>query len=639
MALVKRSALAGRKMVAPAADKGAEAPKQAPPRQIRPPRPRQMGAADRMVAATQELASGVAQSAAAAEQLRRAMEQIATAAEEASGASHESLGAIASMAGAFAQARRRAEESRVRSERLQTLLIETATQIDASVAAIELNARRQLASVEIVATLEGHVAQIQRIGSAVADISDQTNLLALNAAIEAERAGDQGRGFSVVADEVRALAQTSEASSRQVQDASANVTAQVKALADKVRSVAAVAVREAQGGRQVAQDLVALRGEIAVFVEGSQSILIAAVEAEGAAREAQKGSENVSSAAEQQSAAAAEAQRAVQQQASALEESQKTAEALSVITGEMQAGQVTAKASAEIAAAAEQLSATVQELAGASAEILAAVDQISRGAQVQASATQELSAALAQIERSAELAGRNAHDALARVETSKVSLAGARDRVVLMVAALSEALAQTRQLVDSMGELDEAARTIEKLVDSISLVSVQTTMLAVSGAVEAARVGEGGRGFATVSSDIRNLARETGTSADRVKDIVRSVQRQIAVVRIDLEQIAGLAELETQKNTEIVERLAGVEVDIEVVRAGAQEISQGSQEVMAASQQVVAGSHQIAAAADEAARAATQSATAAREQARAAEDLASVIEEIGALAEELQAQA
>ena len=604
-------------------------------RKPRAARPQRMTAAERIVSASQELASGVAESAAAAEELRRSLEQIASAAEEAAGASQESLGAIASLAAIFGQSRVRAEESRRRTEALQALLIELAAQIETSVAAIELNAQRQLASVEIAGRLEVHVGQIQQITVTVADISDQTNLLALNAAIEAERAGDDGRGFAVVADEVRALAQTAEARSRDIQQSSGEVTAEVNRLVERIRGAAEAAAREAQTGRDVASDLIALRDEAMAMVEGSQAILIAAVEAEGAAREAQKGSESVSSAAEEQSAAAAEAQRAVQQQASALEESRRAAQSLSVSTKDMDAG----GAAQEVGAAAEQLSATVQELAGAAAEILTAVDQISRGAQIQASATQQSSAALAEIERAAELSGRNSAETLERVDAAQQKIGEARARVGAMIGGVAGALTETRAMVESMDALEDAARTIEKLVDSISLIAMQTTMLAVSGAVEAARAGEGGRGFATVSSDIRSLARETNASADRVKDIVRDIQRQIALVRGDLAQIAAAAEGQTHKNRQVEERLSSVEEDMAAVRAGALEINQGSQDVLASSRQVVVGAHQIATAADESARAASQSAVAAREQSKAAEDLAGVIEEIGSLAEELQAQA
>ena len=119
--------------------------------------------------------------------------------------------------------------------------------------------------------------------------------------------------------------------------------------------------------------------------------------------------------------------------------------------------------------------------------------------------------------------------------------------------------------------LEGISRKIDKIVDGIGMVSIQTNMLAVNGSVEAARAGEFGKGFAVVSKDIRTLAQDSGENAGRIKDTVRTIQDQIGAVRGDLEQIISAAEAENQKNAAALSSLGLVETDMREIVAGNQQ--------------------------------------------------------------------
>ena len=262
-------------------------------------RVRREKAAERIGAATEQLASGVTQAAAAAEQLRRGLEQIAAAAAEASSAAEESQSAVATLQGIFAQARDLSQQSRGRTEALRTTLAEVGGQIEALVGAVRDSALRQLQAVEVVALLEGQAGAIGDITRTVGDISEQTSLLALNAAIEAARAGEHGRGFAVVADEVRAFAERTEQRARDVQTLIGTIGNEVGAIAARIKQAAAGAQGAARNGGEVAANLQAVRGDMARVAEGAQGILLAIVDAEDGAREAQSGAAQVAAAAEQ----------------------------------------------------------------------------------------------------------------------------------------------------------------------------------------------------------------------------------------------------------------------------------------------------------------------------------------------------
>ena len=635
MALVKTTTLATRTKSPRKSSTEPVAPpvKRAPTRKAGS---RRENAGERISAATLELAGGITEASSAVEELRRALAQIASGAEEAAGAAHESLAAVTQMSTAFAQARGQAEAARHRTETLQTLLVETGAAIDGSVKAVAVNAKRQLASVGVIETLEGHAARIGEITKSVADIADQTNLLALNAAIEAARAGDDGRGFAVVADEVRALAETSEKRSLDVQGLADKIAVTVREAANRLRDAATAAEAEAVAGAQVGETLATVRREMAVLGDDSQAILIAAVEAVSAADETRRGAESVSSAAEEQASAAAEAQRAVQQQGQSLEQSQVASDSLAEMIEMLTGGASGVEAAQEAAAAAEELSATVQELSGAAGEILVAIDQISRGAQIQAAATQQASTAMAQIERSARISDDNATASAERVAAMQDMLAASRDAVGRLAHGVATSVDENTAVLATIDELESLAGAIGKIVDSLGLVAVQTTMLATSGAVEAARAGEAGRGFAVVSGDIRALARDASHNADTVKDLVSAIVGQIAKARREVDQITGQAVAELDKNRAIEERLVQVAAETVTLKAGADDIAKGAQDILAASAQVMSGIGQIAAAAEEAGSAAAQAATAARQQSQSAEDLAAAIEEIALLANELQ---
>lgn len=597
---------------------------------------RQQKAAERIAMATAELSSGVAEAAAACEELRKAMEQISAGAEEAASAAEQSQQAVTAINGNILRARDAADVSLKKTEGLQQQIGALGGQIQASIGAISQAAERQEASVGMVAELDQQAANIGEIVKAVAHIADQTNLLALNAAIEAARAGQHGKGFAVVADEVRTLAETSERSARDIQDLVKQIQSEVTVVAQGIKDSAASAKTGAEMGHRVSEQLASIDADIKVIQLGSQEILAAAIEAEGGAREAQQGAESIGAAAAEQAAACEEAVKTVLQQTTALEQSEQAATELADLSEELKNATNIVKSAEEVASSSEEMSSAMEEINRSSTQIMAAIEQISRGAQQQSAAAQQSSAAIVQIERAAEIANGRAQVALEKGMVMTESLSANRDLVEDMIINVARSVEANGALLSQVNQLEQVSRRIDKIVDAITTVSIQTNMLAVNGSVEAARAGEYGKGFAVVSTDIRNLARDSAENAERIKDLVKSVQDQIVVVRRDLEDTAALAASEVQKNRAITAGLTAVTEEMDAVSSGNREIVSGAEHILSALGEARQGTEQIATAAGQAQQAAQQAATATRQQAKGSEELAGAIEEIASIADELQ---
>ena len=114
-------------------------------------------------------------------------------------------------------------------------------EVAATIGSIEQLADEVERAASVIVELSDNTAEIDKVLEVIEGIADQTNLLALNAAIEAARAGEHGRGFSVVADEVRALANRTQESTQSIQD-----------LIETMRNSASQAVDVMQRGQEQA---------------------------------------------------------------------------------------------------------------------------------------------------------------------------------------------------------------------------------------------------------------------------------------------------------------------------------------------------------------------------------------------------
>lgn len=154
-------------------------------------------------ASAEELSRIMDEGSQTVERQARETDQVATAINEMSATVHE----VAQNAGEAAGAANQADQKAIQGK----------TQVEGAIEAINTLAGQVQGSASVIQKLRSDSENIGSVLDVIRGVAEQTNLLALNAAIEAARAGEQGRGFAVVADEVRTLAQRTQESTDEIQ--------------------------------------------------------------------------------------------------------------------------------------------------------------------------------------------------------------------------------------------------------------------------------------------------------------------------------------------------------------------------------------------------------------------------------------
>lgn len=597
---------------------------------------RAQAVAEKLSTATDQVSSAIAEATGAVEELEKTMHTIAAGADQASTAAEESRAAINQIEKASDNANVRAEESLRRVNELQSLAKSTTADIETLIKGVGDAADANLESAKMIGELERQSEEIGKIVHAVTRIADQTNLLALNAAIEAARAGEHGKGFAVVADEVRNLAEISEKSARGIQEVVNEIQNQVKVVAADTEAAGKKGREEAEKAKVITQDLLKIAADLGEIQVNCGEIQKNATEALSGAKLYLKGAEEIAAAAEESTSACQEAQKSTQEQSKAYSEMSDAARSLAEMAESLKTSTNAQKSAEELAATAEELSSNAEELKTSSQQISTAIEQINRAASTQAKAAESSNALGAQMRHAAKGMGDRAELSVEKALGTQKLLASNKLNVDELIVNVGKSADASGESAKNILELEERTRRIDKIVDAIVMVTVQTKMLAVNGNVEAARAGEYGRGFSVVAGDIRSLANESSENADKIKDLVKNVQTQISKVAGDIELAGskGRAEVERARiSTANLERIAK---ESEVVVADIREISKGTGEVAAGLEQAGKASQQIAAAAEETARASTEAAGASEQGLKAAQEIAQAIEDIASQADELQ---
>ncbi|MBV9109458.1 MAG: hypothetical protein JO306_08645 [Gemmatimonadetes bacterium] len=297
---------------------------------------------DRVRVAAEELTALAREVDLVAAELRVTGESVTAAVQEVSMGSTRQTEDFRRIAGAIAGLRSASKEIARRlssADRFGGETLERSEQAGADVemlvARVKDGAQRLSAVAGEVVSLRERGGEIGSISDAIREVAEQTNLLALNAAIEAARAGEHGRGFAVVADEVRKLAESSAGSAERIGVLVEQVLGQIGRVADDVTGTRADMVEGAEGADRAAS---ALRESITQVARLRSEIAEVASLTAGATEQTETISDAVSRStdiSEQNAAAAEETAAATEQQLASLESVAASVKELSNLGGKM----------------------------------------------------------------------------------------------------------------------------------------------------------------------------------------------------------------------------------------------------------------------------------------------------------------
>lgn len=200
-----------------------------------------LGSIARMQQSLQEMVKkiqhGSALLASSTKELNDQMQSITEASQKSSDASYSTASAIQELSSCIDEIATSARNTETNSEASSALSIEGEEIVKASAHSIYEISTQISSSTEGIASLQKLSLQIGSIVDVIRDIAEQTNLLALNAAIEAARAGEQGRGFAVVADEVRTLASRTATATSEITETINVVQSETENVAQKMQAI------------------------------------------------------------------------------------------------------------------------------------------------------------------------------------------------------------------------------------------------------------------------------------------------------------------------------------------------------------------------------------------------------------------